>query len=155
MSRYLDTRDLYKRQQELQGFKDAVENARDELDQLSVQKPAEDESTLTELEEWETAMGDAQAALDDAIAEYGEEEQAELEELDELESEVSEWMHGETMIPLDDFEDYAREFADDIGAIPDENRWPCTCIDWERAARELAMDYSTVTFQGTDYYIRN
>ena len=155
MSKYLDTRDLYKRQQELDSLRETVESARDELDQLSTQKPAEDESTLAELEEWETSVKDAQAALDSAVADFGEDEQTELDELNELESEVSEWRHGETMIPENDFEDYARQLADDLGAIPDENRWPCTCIDWEQAAKELAMDYSLVSFQGTDYYVRS
>lgn len=155
MSRYLDTRDLYKRQQELESLREALESARDELDQLSAQKPAEDESTPAELEEWESAVESARETLDDATTEFGEDEQAELDELNELESEVGEWQHGETMIPESDFEDYARQLAEDIGAIPDENRWPCTCIDWEQAAKELAMDYSLVSFQGTDYYVRN
>jgi hypothetical protein len=39
--------------------------------------------------------------------------------------------------------------------IPDNLSWPLTCIDWERAARELAYDYSSVSFDGTDYYIRS
>ena len=59
------------------------------------------------------------------------------------------------MILEDDFEDYARQLADDLGAIPDENRWPCTCIDWERAARELAMDYTSVEYQGDTYLVRS
>lgn len=165
----IDTRDLCTRQQELQDLKAAVENAQeslteaqDELEQVSTGKPAEDESALTELEEWETALQDAQNAVDEAEADhrralddFGDDEQTELAELDELESEISDWRYGETMISENDFEDYARQLADDIGAVPDESRWPCTCIDWERAARELAMDYSTVTYQGTDYLVRS
>jgi len=165
----IDTRDLCTRQQELQDLKAAVENAQeslteaqDELEQVSTSKPAEDESALTELEEWETALQDAQNAVDEAEADhrralddFGDDEQTELAELDELESEISEWRHGETLIPESDFEDYARQLADDIGAVPDESRWPCACIDWEWAARELAMDYSTVTYQGTDYLVRS
>lgn len=30
-----------------------------------------------------------------------------------------------------------------------------TYIDWEHAACELAMDYSTVTFAGHDYMVRS
>jgi antirestriction protein len=38
-------------------------------------------------------------------------------------------------------EEYAEQFAADIGAIPDdENRWPLYCIDWERAWRDLSID---------------
>jgi len=28
------------------------------------------------------------------------------------------------------------------------------CIDWERAAKELRYDYTTVNFDGEDYLIR-
>ena len=66
--------------------------------------------------------------------------------------------HGDnydsTMIREDTFEDYARELAEDIGAMPEGNNWPAYCIDWEWAARELAMDYTSVRFMGTDYLIR-
>lgn len=65
------------------------------------------------------------------------------------------WEHGIVLIPEDEFEDYARELAKDIGAVPDEDTlWPAYCIDWERAARELATDYSLTTFEGVDYYWR-
>ena len=53
---------------------------------------------------------------------------------------------------MDDFEEYAEELASDCYDIPDT--WPHRCIDWEKAARELAQDYSLVTFRGTDYYWR-
>jgi hypothetical protein len=32
--------------------------------------------------------------------------------------------------------------------------WPNNCIDWERAARELSVDYTTVKFDGDSYYLR-
>lgn len=52
------------------------------------------------------------------------------------------------------FEDYARQLAEDIGAIPDDVSWPCTCIDWSRAARELRIDYSSVEIEGVTYWYR-
>jgi hypothetical protein len=78
-----------------------------------------------------------------------------------------------TMIATADFADYAQELADDLGVFdprtyghrlymepgtrPEDlsQRWPFTCIDWEAAADELSVDYSTVRFDGTDYYIRS
>jgi DNA repair exonuclease SbcCD ATPase subunit len=148
----IDTRDLYKRQLELQDLKDALEGAREELDQLNTSKPGEDDS-LEDLEEWESSLESAQSALDEAQAAFGTDEQEELEELDNLESEIGRsWSDGESMIPEDEFEDYARELADDLGSTKG-NEWPFTCIDWERAARELAMDYATVSYQGEDYYV--
>lgn len=52
------------------------------------------------------------------------------------------------------FQEYAQELADDIGAIPKDAGWPCTCIDWEQAARELRMDYSSVEYDGVTYLYR-
>jgi len=42
------------------------------------------------------------------------------------------------------FEEYAVQYAEDIGAIDGLDRWPATCIDWERAASELQSDYSAI-----------
>ena len=161
----LDTRDLYKRQQELEDLKQAVESAQEELkeaeDALSLHssegegftdedKEAHDEQT----EALEEAVSDAQTALDDAQAEYGTDEQEELAELDNLESEIGrEWKHGEQMIPESEFEDHAREMADEISDTK-ADVWPYTCIDWEKAADELKQDYTSVSYQGEDYYVR-
>ena len=66
----------------------------------------------------------------------------------------SEWSYGVTLIREDCFEDYARELAEDIGAISKDTSWPATCIDWEQAANELKMDYTEVDFNGVSYYVR-
>lgn len=142
----IDTRDLYKRQQELQDLKDALESARGELKEADIPENAR-------YSEWPKSQWPLIEAEEDALKAFGTDEQEELDELDNLESEISEWMHGTEMIPEDEFEDYARELADDLGSTKG-NEWPFTCIDWERAARELAMDYTTVSYQGEDYYVR-
>jgi hypothetical protein len=67
---------------------------------------------------------------------------------------LEDWQYGAHMIREDSFEDYARELAEDIGAIPDDAQWPATCIDWEKAARELSMDFTSVDFLGHSYYTR-
>ena len=77
-----------------------------------------------------------------------------VELLEELESEISEWRHGETLIPEHSFEEYAREIAEETGDLKHAASWPYTCIDWEKAAGELAMDYSLVSYQGESYYVR-
>lgn len=59
-----------------------------------------------------------------------------------------------TLIRDSYFRDYAEELADDIGAIDSKASWPNNCIDWDRAARELQMDYSTVEFDGVTYWYR-
>ena len=113
-----------------------------------------------ESEEAEVAEADARRALKAWDDDNGEE----LKELGELIEELrgagggdhqweGDWYPRE-LIAESDFEEYAEELADDIGAVPADAGWPNNCIDWEKAARELAMDYSLVTFRGTDYYWR-
>lgn len=53
---------------------------------------------------------------------------------------------------FDSDEDFARDMADNTGAIPDEKQaWPLYCIDWEFAARELMFDYMAED----GFYFRN
>ena len=108
-------------------------------------------------DEYNEKIGDpeAWARIDDG-------EPEELAELEELLEELrgagggdhkweGDWYPRE-LIDADDFEEYAEELASDCYDIPDT--WPHRCIDWEKAARELAQDYSLVTFRGSDYYWR-
>lgn len=73
---------------------------------------------------------------------------------DEAEDYAEDWEYGETLIRDSYFKDYAQELAEDIGAIPDDVRWPMTCIDWDQAARELQQDYTAVDFDGVTYWVR-
>lgn len=87
----------------------------------------------------------------------GADEAAELASLREFAaeaSEVSDWPYGETFIRDSYFTTYAQELAEDIGAVDSEASWPAYCIDWERAARELRMDYTSYEFAGVTYWAR-
>lgn len=64
-----------------------------------------------------------------------------------------EWYYG-YLINENDFENHARELADDIGAIDSKSFWPNNCIDWEKAAGELKQDYTTIEFDGGTFYAR-
>ena len=64
------------------------------------------------------------------------------------------WPYGETLIRDSYFEDYAQEFAEDCCEMPKSDVWPLYCIDWERAANDLKMDYMSVDFDGINYWIR-
>jgi len=48
-------------------------------------------------------------------------------------------------------EDFAREMADNTGAIDNNASWPNNCIDWEQASSELMHDYT----ESNGYYFRN
>ena len=67
----------------------------------------------------------------------------------------SDWKYGETLIRDTYFVEYAMDLAEDTGAIDPKANWPTNCIDWEKAARELQMDYSIIDFDGVDYWIHS
>jgi hypothetical protein len=57
------------------------------------------------------------------------------------------------LIHEDAFEEHAQQLADELGF--DTDSWPATCVDWERAARDLCMDYTAFEFLGATYYTRD
>lgn len=67
---------------------------------------------------------------------------------------IPDWKYGEVMILDGYFEDYARQMAEDIGAIDRDAGWPCGYIDWEAAANALQMDYTDVQLDGFTYWVR-
>ena len=84
-------------------------------------------------------------------------DRAELDELLALREEVDgygEWRHGVLLIDDQDFVEYAQEFAEEIGAVPSDLGWPCIFIDWERAADDLRVDYTSVEYDGRTYWFR-
>lgn len=108
-------------------------------------------------------LSDPALAVEDRPAQTWAEENpddaAELKALQDLandaEGYAADWRHGETLIRDSYFEDYARELAEDLhGNAMRETSWPFSCIDWERAARELQMDYTSVKFDGVTYWVR-
>jgi hypothetical protein len=64
------------------------------------------------------------------------------------------WLHGATLVRDTYFKEYAQELAEDVGAIDTEHGWPAYCIDWDRAARDLQMDYIAVEFDGVTYWVQ-
>lgn len=70
-------------------------------------------------------------------------------------STVGDWEYGETFVRESYFEDYARELAEDIGAVSDDHTWPNSYIDWPAAADALLMDYTAFTLDGITYYARS
>lgn len=101
---------------------------------------------------------DELAAAQEEGSDFTEEDAAELALLRTLategESASPDWPYGATLIRDSYFTDYARELAEDIGAIQSDAGWPAYCIDWDYAARELQVDYTTVDFDGVTYWAR-
>jgi len=125
----LDLRDLWKRYQELQ---EEIAEVGDELD---------------EVKSAGAQVADA-LCYDDALDFYA---------LRDLFAEVGEpdrWGEFDQPSLIRDsyFETYARDYAEDMGRITDDARWPYDCIDWERAARELQSDFSSIEIGEYTYW---
>ena len=69
--------------------------------------------------------------------------------------EFTDWGYGEVFIADAYFVDYARELAEDIGAIDPDASWPLGCIDWDKAADQLRADYSAIEVDGHTYWARS
>ena len=94
--------------------------------------------------DWVVQVGEAQelrAVLDQLAGNGGDEQWR------------GDWYPVE-LIRDDYFQEYAKDLAEDTGAINPLVYWPNNCIDWERATRELQMDYTKVDAYGTTYWYR-
>jgi hypothetical protein len=122
---------------------------------------------MSDFDDWIANSRDHSEPIYAAFGDAGSEVQSNIEEfyklnelLDELRGNGGDARDSEgnwyplSMIRDDYFVSYAQELAEDIGAIDVNASWPARCIDWDQAARELQMDYSTVEFDGVTYWYR-
>ena len=144
------------------GTMTTVDNTQDVLDSRDVIERVEELRA-----EWTEATGDDstdyQLSEDDWSLGLGEDGAAEMTTLLELLDQIRgnggdhQWegaWYPVTLVRDSYFVDYARELAEDIGAVPSDASWPAYCIDWDRAARDLQVDYSAVDFDGVTYWVR-
>lgn len=97
-------------------------------------------------------------AAQTALNEWDESDEGqELQALKSIQDEAkgySDWKYGVTLIRDSYFQTYTKELASDISDYnPNKVSWPFTCIDWENAADELKQDYTSVDFDGVEYWI--
>ena len=107
----------------------------------------------------DTIMMDVvQQRRDELIEEFGERDmdEDEMRELNCLSQLLyfAESYNDDALIRDSYFKDYVQELADEMGMIPDSYTWPTSCIDWDKAARELQMEYTAVEFAGITYWMR-
>ena len=131
----MDSRDVMERLDELemerQDLVDAVQSAGE----------AEDfESSKVSLELWDDDHGDELKTLK-SLAEEGE-------------NLTREWRDGATLIRESYWVEYVEDLCKDIGDMPREIPHYIV-IDWESTADNIAVDYSTLDFDGVTYYIRS
>lgn len=105
----------------------------------------------------EAAISDLEDLIEDGEAD--EDDRADLEALrefnDECASACADWFYGDSVIPDREFETYARDLAEDIGAIPSDYSWPASHIDWTAAAEALQQDYTPVDLDGVTFWGRS
>jgi hypothetical protein len=154
-------------------FEDAQAYIREEME-----RHAEEAAHGVAREEAAEAFRAALERLDESESEFGEtideyhywitdtqasnfedpEDSKEYEALKSLADEASDcssdWTYGETLIRHDYWRTYVQELLEDCGDIP-ANIPHYIEIDWQATARNIAVDYTTVSFDGVDYYIRS
>ena len=111
---------------------------------LQIEQEAEDPNAG--FENWLTRVSDHN--YDDAAELHA------LRTLQEQAEGYSDFRDGELLVRDSYFEQYAQELAEDIGAINRDATWPNNHIDWEAAADALKADYTSVDYDGVEYWIR-
>jgi len=124
---------------------DTFSNADDFVDSRDV---------IQRIDELETMRDDEEQAEGDFTEDDAEELRILAALAEEAEGYIPDWNYGEQLIRESYFTDYARELADDIGAIDRNADWPLSHIDWDAAAEQLKMDYVEVDFDGVTYLAR-
>jgi len=87
----------------------------------------------------------------DAVAAWASNLGETVEEWADVRDDFNESYQGE----WDSDEDFAQNLAEDLGAVDPDATWPNDCIDWERATRELFMDYWSERSEGGVHVFRN
>lgn len=131
---------------------DEIKSTQEEINDLDP-NDAENADTLDTLN----------AEIAEIVAEQDEDDKAELALLESLLDDLKgyggdhQWegdWYPQTLIRRSHFRAYAEELANDIGAVNSEAGWPANCIDWDKAAQQLEIDYSEVDYDGVEYLYR-
>lgn len=81
---------------------------------------------------------------DDALDQFADEGHAAL----------ADWEYGVTLVRDSYWVTYVQDLAYDCGLVTGDERWPLSCVDWERAARELQYDYCPLQYGNVTYWAR-
>ena len=161
---YISMSDVHKRIDELESELECLTDAVTEAEEAykEAQEARVGYTDADDLAELQSAVDEAKEALEEAkkdlIAWEGDEdtercdEAIELEQLKELADECD---SDATLIRETAFEDYARQLAEDLGFIANDQTWPATCTDWDEATNVLKQDYTCVEFGDITYYTSN
>ncbi len=129
----LDTQEIYNNMCELESLQNAIDGLKEELKELQ-----------EEIDEKQEEISDAIQALKDFEESCGYTQ----EDIENTFDGIKRWKDV-VFITESDFPRYVRTVAEDCQDIP--TGWPFNCIDWDRAADELQLDYSSLDWQGESY----
>ena len=149
----IDSRDVIARFEELEGERDALQEAVD--DARNYLEYAEAKGRSEDIITYKDSVNEA----GDALVSWNDENEEEYEALKALcedgESYASDWNYGATLIHEDYFTEYAEELCREIGDIPNDLPDYIACnIDWDGVAQDLKVDYTEVDFDGQTYLVR-
>ncbi len=137
----IDSRDIIRRIRELESDMDTAHS------EAMVEAGAE-EDEFPSLDEW----------LKQEADDYKRSNQAEAAELialraleEEAEAYSADWRHGATLIRDSYWAEYAQELVNETESL---NAPDYVVIDWEATAENLKADYTSVDFDGVEYWIR-
>ena len=146
----IDSRDVIARIEELQDERDGLAEAVEEADTAADDCDADDADLVARL----TA---AHAEAKQELTEWDEGNAEELRTLTALQNEAEgyapDWLHGATLIRHDYFTEYAEGFVKDVCDLPKDIPFYIV-IDWEATAKNIKMDYTSVDFDGVEYWVR-
>jgi len=148
----IDSRDVIDQLETLedqyQELKDAVQDSSDQIDTIDDEDNEYDKKEL--IESYESAKISLELWEQDNLAEL----KVLRDFAEEGESLSRDWRHGETLIREDYWVDYVKQMLEDCGDLP-RDLPDYIEIDWDKTANNIAMDYSTLEFDGVTYYIRS
>ena len=114
---------------------------------------------IERIEELEAELEDSDNHSEDDFADMAR-ELAALKALASEAEDSPDWQYGETLIHDSYFTEYTEQLIDDcypeVSKALASSDWPMTCLkmDYEKAARDLKVDYMPVEFNGSTYWIR-
>jgi transcriptional regulator with XRE-family HTH domain len=148
----IDSRDVINRIAELESNREDLVNEIKTAQSSLEAEESKDEPSAEELAEINGVLEAAKESLGEFdTSDEGEE----LEDLKALQDEAegyADWIHGAILVHDDYFQEYAQNFAEDLG-MDRTQPWPYSCIDWEKAADELKQDFTSVDFDGETFWI--
>lgn len=74
---------------------------------------------------------------------------------DQAEPYAPDWDYGVPLIAVSHWVNYVRELVQELGFLPsDMPAWISRSINWESVAREVSIDYTLITVDGMEWWVR-